>query len=397
MPRHHRTGRSLLTLGAAAALVAAGFTAQAQPAAADVPLDSLNATATEAASGLDFPTALTGAGDGSGDLLVTEKKGTVRSYHPDTGLAEQPLLDISDLVTSESSERGLLGVATGPDFAETHEVYVAYTAVEDGAVTLARHGLDDDSHEVLLQHEHLAANHNGGQLAFDSAGLLYWGIGDGGMAGDPDDNAQSTDTLLGKILRIDPSQQCGEQPYCVPEGNPFVDDSEARSEIWTYGLRNPWKFSLDAADDSLWIGDVGQNAWEEVDHLAADQAGANLGWSCYEGTEVYDETRCRDGEEYVDPVFTYATNEDGCAVIGGHVYRGEQYADLADGVYLATDYCSATAFAVRETSEGYESATIGELPESPTALGTSEDGEQYVVTESGGLYAVGFEEAGTEG
>ncbi|MFC8099961.1 PQQ-dependent sugar dehydrogenase [Streptomyces sp. NPDC057363] len=376
----------------AAAEAAAGAGAAAGESS-PVPLPSLSATTTQVASGLRRPTAIAAPDDGTDRLFITEKSGTVRVYHPDTGLTGTPLIDITSSVDESGNERGLLGLALPPDFAESQDLYLAYTALPDGAVTLARYRLDESRLEVLLSQEHAEySNHNGGQLAFGPDGHLYWSIGDGGGSGDPFDSGQRLDTLLGKIMRVDVSRACAPLAYCVPADNPFVGTPGAREEIWLYGLRNPWRFSFDAVDGSLWIGDVGQGHWEEIDHIAAGQGGLNLGWSCYEGLEKFADGDCVPGEEYTEPVFTYSPYTGGCSVIGGHVYRGERYADLVGGTYIATDYCSSTVWALRPDGRGgYEEAEIGRMPTQVTNIGTTVDGEFYVVNDlPGGLHRVSF-------
>ncbi|MEY9488557.1 glucose/arabinose dehydrogenase [Streptomyces calvus] len=406
MPRRRWTWPLLLTLLLTALIplpaAAAEPSAPRPPAppvsaaarsAADVPLPSLRATTTQVASGLRRPTAIVAPDDGTDRLFITEKRGTVRVYHPDTGLASAPLLDITSSVDESGNERGLLGIALPSDFAESQDLYLAYTALPDGAVTLARYRLDTARLEVLLSQEHAEySNHNGGQLAFGPDGNLYWSIGDGGGSGDPFRSGQRLDTLLGKIMRIDVSRACDPLPYCVPADNPFVGTAGAREEIWLYGLRNPWRFSFDAADGSMWIGDVGQGHWEEIDHLPPGQGGLNLGWSCYEGLEKFEGGDCAPGQTYTEPVFTYSPYTGGCSVIGGHVYRGEQYADLVGGTYIATDYCSSTVWALRpDGAGGYEQAEIGEMPTQVTSVGTTVDGEFYVVNDlPGGLHRVSF-------
>ncbi|MET9951714.1 PQQ-dependent sugar dehydrogenase [Streptomyces sp. NPDC006339] len=358
-----------------------------------VPLPSLRATTTQVASGLRRPTALAAPDDGTGRLFVTEKPGTVRVYHPDTGLARTPLVDISSAVDESGNERGLLGIALPPDFADSQDLYLSYTALPDGAVTLARYRLDESRLEVLLSQEHAEySNHNGGQLAFGPDGTLYWSIGDGGGSADPLRAGQRLDTLLGKIVRVDVSRGCGSLAYCVPGDNPFVNTPGARPEIWLYGLRNPWRFSFDRADGSMWIGDVGQGRWEEIDHLAPGQGGANLGWSCYEGLEKFAGGHCEPGATYTRPVFTYSPYTGGCSVIGGHVYRGQKYSGLVGGTYIATDYCSSTVWALRpDGTGGYEQAEIGEMPTQVTSIGTTAEGEFYVVNDlPGGLHRVSF-------
>ncbi|WP_049573212.1 PQQ-dependent sugar dehydrogenase [Streptomyces sp. SBT349] len=410
MPRRQWTGRSLVALSVMAIvpLAAPALTAGAAPAqtpaetpAADgaetaaVPLEELAITASQVASGLTRPTAIAAPDDGTGRLFITEKSGTVSIYHPDTGLAAEPLLDITGQVSETGNERGLLGIATAPDFTESQQLYLAYTALPDGAVTLARYSVGEGTLEPLISQEHAAnTNHNGGQLAFGADGYLYWSIGDGGGAGDPEGNGQRLDTLLGKLLRIDVGAACGDLPYCVPEDNPFVDDPEARPEIWAYGLRNAWKFSFDAADGSQWIGDVGQAGGEEINHVPAGAAGENYGWSCREADSEFNPDECDPGADYTEPVYSYPASEGGCAVIGGQVYRGEEYADLADGTYIATDYCSNTVVALRpEADGGYSSAVIGETPTQVTAFGATVEGELYVVSDLPGLlHRIGFEQ-----
>ncbi|UYQ65991.1 PQQ-dependent sugar dehydrogenase [Streptomyces peucetius] len=414
MPRRRWTGPllSAFLLTAALALLptttAASFAAASHTTAdttpprtemaartAPVPLPSLSTTTTQVASGLRRPTAIAAPDDGTGRLFITEKPGTVRVYHPDTGLAGTALIDITPAVDQSGNERGLLGIALAPDFADSQDLYLAYTALPDGAVTLARYRLDESRLEVLLSQEHAEySNHNGGQLAFGPDGHLYWSIGDGGGSADPLRAGQRLDTLLGKVLRIDVNRDCAPLPYCLPGDNPFVGTPGAREEIWLYGLRNPWRFSFDSADGSMWIGDVGQGRWEEVDHLAPGQGGLNLGWSCYEGLERFEGGHCTPGETHTEPVFTYSPYTGGCSVIGGHVYRGQKYAGLLGGTYIATDYCSSTVWALRpDGSGGYSEAEIGELPTQVTSIGTTVDGEFYVVNDlPGGLHRVSFEQ-----
>jgi glucose/arabinose dehydrogenase len=379
-------------------VAAASLPATISPAAAEsrhgVPLDQLAVVTTEVATGLTRPVAMVAANDHSGRLLIAEKRGTVRAFHPDTGLAAEPVLDISDRVNSTANERGLLGIVPAPDFRRTANVYVAYSRLPDGALTLSRIPLGDPANEqVLLTQDHAQfANHNAGQLAFGKDGYLYWSLGDGGSAGDPNANAQNLGTLLGKILRLDVSHRCGDLPYCVPRKNPFVHTPGARPEIWAYGLRNPWRFSFDK-DGSLWLADVGQGAFEEVNNVSNRRGGVNFGWSCMEGPSVFNETRCDANAHYTDPVFHYQTGVQGCAVIGGYVYRGKQYARLAYGTYVATDYCSGTAWAIRKGHRGtYDTGTIGQFPLQVSSFVTDRAGELYVVTDRAGqLFRVGFE------
>jgi glucose/arabinose dehydrogenase len=189
------------------------------------------------------------------------------------------------------------------------------------------------------------------------------------------------------------SRSCGDLPYCVPRKTPFVDTPGARPEIWAYGLRNPWRFSFDSRDGSLWIADVGQNSVEEINHARGFRGGLNYGWSCMEGPQVFNAERCAPGADFTDPVLHYQTGVDGCAVIGGHVYRGKEYSRLAFGTYVATDYCSGTAFAVRQNRDGtHQTGTIGQFPLQVSSFTTDRSGELYVVTDrTGELHRVGFD------
>ena len=375
----------LLVLALAAVLSPSVSGAHPGPGRA-VPLTELTVTAEQVAFGLQRPIALTGLSDGR--MLIAEKHGTVRAYHPDTGLAPEPLLDLSARILSEGNEQGLLGITPAPNFTRTGILYVAYTSLPAGALTLARVPLGaPDRLQVLLTQDHAEySNHNGGQVAFGRDGYLYWSTGDGGHANDPFKSGQNLGTLLGKILRIDVNRTCGPKPYCVPHDNPFVRTPGARPEIWAYGLRNPWKFSFDPVDGSLWIGDVGQGLIEEVNHIRPWQGGANFGWSCKEGTPVFDQTQCRPGVRLTDPVFEYEHFQtESCSVIGGVVYRGSRTPE-AWGTYIASDYCNPRVFAIRPTPRGaYENAVIGNFPTQPTAIAADVHGELYVLSDLPGF------------
>jgi glucose/arabinose dehydrogenase len=366
-----------------------------------VPLAELTVASEQVASGLRRPVAITGLPDGR--MLIAEKAGTVRAYHPDTGLAAEPVLDLTTLIDTSDNERGLLGITPAPNFARTGILYVAYTSLPAGELTLARVPIGAPERvQVLLTQQHVEyGNHNGGQVAFGRDGHLYWSLGDGGHSDDPFKAGQDLGTLLGKIVRIDVNRTCGTRPYCVPSDNPFVRTPGARPEIWLYGLRNPWRFSVDPFDGSLWIGDVGQGRVEEINHIRPWQRGANLGWSCREGTPVFDPQQCTPGGRYTDPVFEYDHFNDNCSVTGGVVYRGSRTPE-AWGTYVAADYCSTRVFAVRPVSGGgYESATIGNVPIQPTAFATDVHGELYSLSDlPGWLNKVRFERvepAGTAG
>ncbi len=392
MSRRRHLLAALLTL-VMPVLLAAPASAARAPGPRTVPLTELTVVSEQVAFGLRRPIAITGLPDGR--MLIAEKDGTVRAYHPDTGLAPGPVLDLTARIDTSDNERGLLGITPAPNFARTGTLYVAYTSLPAGALTLARVNLrTPDRVQVLLTQEHAEyGNHNGGQVAFGRDGYLYWSLGDGGHANDPYKAGQNLGTLLGKILRIDVNRACGAKAYCIPPDNPFIRTPGARPEIWLYGLRNPWRFSFDPADGSMWIGDVGQGLVEEINHIRPWQGGANLGWSCREGTPVFDPQQCRGNGRYTDPVFEYEHfMTEGCSVIGGVVYRGTATPE-AQGTYLAADYCNTLAYAVRpQRGGGYETATIGNVPTQPTAFAADVHGELYVLSDLPGfLSRVRFE------
>jgi glucose/arabinose dehydrogenase len=274
---------------------------------------------------------------GSDDLYAVEKPGRVQRVHDGE---TQTALDISEEV-SDSSEQGLLSIAFAPDFESSKLVYVYFTdahqnqriveyRVEDGK-------FDPDSRREVLRMVDYASNHNGGLLLFGPDGHLYIGTGDGGDIGDPKRNGQNLGSLLGKILRIDPLPD-GKRPYSVPEDNPFTDRAGARPEIWAYGLRNPWRFSFDRQTGALLIADVGQSSLEEIDYLPRDAAaGANLGWSAFEGTQRFNKDQRARGR-VVQPVFTYGRDR-GCSITGGYVVRNSELSSLF-GRYVYGDFCA---------------------------------------------------------
>ncbi|WP_226484754.1 PQQ-dependent sugar dehydrogenase [Streptomyces parvulus] len=320
---------------------------------------------------------------GPGDTVwIAERAGTVRVLNG-TGLGE-PVLDISDETTTDG-ERGLLGVAFDADF--TH-FYISFTdlqgtstidefAVQDGTV-------QEDTRRTVLTQEQPESNHNGGDIKFGPDGYLYIALGDGGGGGDPEGNGQKLDTLLGKMLRIDPR---GGEPYAVPQDNPFVGDPNAKGEIWSYGLRNPWRFSFDSGTGDLLIGDVGQSEWEEIDWAPADsKGGENYGWSQMEGTHPF-----RGGTEpanHVPPVHEYDRTGLGCSVTGGYVYRGQAVSDLV-GQYVYSDYCDGTLRSLeiengRVTAEHDLGVSGGEV----VSFAQDGDGELYALAIGGTVWRV---------
>jgi glucose/arabinose dehydrogenase len=274
---------------------------------------------------------------GSDDLYVVEQGGTVRIVR-DGQVLSKPALDISDSVTAEG-EQGLLSIAFPPDFQRSHLVYAYYTGTDQDQHVVRFTVADDGSFKEgsgreILHMNDFASNHNGGLLLFGPDGYLYIGTGDGGVADDPERNGQDLGSLLGKLLRIDPGAG---NPYAIPPDNPFVGRAGARPAVYSYGLRNPWRFSFDGKTGALSIGDVGQNTMEEIDYTPKGEArGANFGWSAFEGTDRFNTDQT--APNAVPPVFTYEHDE-GCSVTGGFVVRDPSLPSLL-GRYVYGDYCA---------------------------------------------------------
>lgn len=335
-------------------------------------------------------TYLTNAGDGSQRLFVVEKAGRVRIV--DAGaLLETPFLDISDLVDDSSSEQGLLSIAFPPDYGQTGEFYVNYTArASDGGTVIARYRVSADdpnradpaSAQIVLAFAQPAPNHNGGQMQFGPDGYLYIGTGDGGAAGDPWDNAENLQSVLGKMLRLDVR---GQEDYAIPPDNPFAGQAGSET-IWAYGLRNPWRFSFDRLTGDLYIGDVGQGSWEEVNFVAAGAAGGiHFGWDTMEGRHCFEPSQSCETAGKVMPVAEYSHSQ-GCSITGGYVYRGQRLPAL-NGVYLYGDYCSGLIWGLWQDADGeWQSRLLLETGANIASFGEDEAGELYVLDLSGAVY-----------
>jgi glucose/arabinose dehydrogenase len=336
--------------------------------------------------GLPPLTYLTHAGDGR--LYLVGKRGQVWVIEQGS-LRDEPFLDITDRVGSRANEQGLLSIAFSPNYQSDGAVYVNYTDTNGDTVvsrftaTPDQAVADSGSEVVILSIDQPYANHNGGQLQFGPDGMLYIGMGDGGSGGDPHNNGQRVDTLLGKLLRIDVSQpgQDG-QPYSIPADNPSLGDN-ARREIWAYGLRNPWRFSFDRATNDLYIADVGQNQYEEIDRQpAGSKGGENYGWNLFEGFEPY---VGNDNQGLTFPIHQYGRNE-GCSVTGGYVYRGKTLPSL-EGAYLYSDYCSGTIWALRPSADGqWQNEVVLESGLNVSSFGEDAAGELYVIDLGGAVY-----------
>ena len=391
--RGRRLSRAARVGAAFLALAAGASAALAQPAP-DVGLQLF-------IGGLSFPLGFVNAGDGSGRNFVVTQRGKIFVYQGSTGLGT--FLDVGALLpcpadpTAGCGEQGLLGLAFHPDFASNGLFFIDYTNA-DGNEVIARYKVSSDpdvadpaSATILLVVPDPYPNHNGGQLQFGPDGYLYIAMGDGGSGGDPGNRAQNKGELLGKILRIDVdgsgTKPCGQStamPYGIPPDNPFVGTAGACAEVWAYGLRNPWRFSFDRENGDLFIGDVGQNLYEEVDwQPAGTPSGRNYGWRRMEGFHCYDPaTDCNDGTLTL-PILEH-DHSLGCSVTGGYVYRGAAYPQL-NGVYVYGDYCSGTIWgAVRDASGVWSERAIG-TSQYISSFGEDEAGELYVVEHSGAV------------
>ncbi|MGD8633144.1 MAG: PQQ-dependent sugar dehydrogenase [Anaerolineales bacterium] len=363
--------------------------------------------------GYDSPVHITNAGDGSGRLFIVEQPGQIEI--PGVGT----FLDITNRVRNVGSEEGLLSVAFPPDFATSKYFYVYFTddrAGNQGNNVLARfrvsegdpNSADPDSEQILITFEHPdQSNHNGGQLFFGPDNYLYIGTGDGGGGGDPYENAQDLGSYLGKILRIDVGATSGIPPtpapfnlylpliasdtngplYGIPSDNPFVGDPDALDEIWAYGMRNPWRFSFDRTSGDLWIGDVGQGSWEEIDFQpSASSGGENYGWDCREGMHDYEFDSTCIGLSFTEPVAEY-DHTLGCSITGGFVYRGSDYPEL-QGIYLYADYCSGQIWGLQQDGENWVNQGLVNAGFGVTSFGEDESGELYLVRSNGDIYKI---------
>ena len=322
-----------------------------------------------------------------GRWFALEQAGRLLEFTDSPDARPTVVADLTDRVVTDGAEEGLLGFAAAPDFPSSGVFYLLYTAGQPLRDVLARFRLQPggvdvaSTAQVLLEVPEPFPNHNGGQIAFGPDGYLYIGLGDGGSARDPQHNGQNLNTLLAKILRIDVSGGGGN--YKIPPDNPFAGRNGARPEIWTYGMRNPWRFSFDTATGDLWVGDVGQDTREEVDVV---KKGGNYGWSIMEGSQ------CLGGGSNCDktglelPVYDYANTGQNCAITGGFVYRGKAIAAL-QGIYVFSDYCSGTIWGFRRA--GAAQRQIADAPFMVSSFAQGNDGELYVLeysSKGGGIY-----------
>ena len=329
------------------------------------------------------PIGLYQPGDGK-RIYVLQQRGTVHVFGPDGG--PEGAVFLQQKVLTKGNEEGLLSIAFHPKFSENGTFFLYYSAAEPRRTVLSRMKIvagdpskaDVASEQVLLTADQPFDNHNGGTLLFGPDGKLYLGLGDGGSAGDPQDNGQKTSTLLGKILRIDVDQADAGLAYGIPKDNPFVAKEGWRAEIWALGLRNPWRMSFDRQTGDLWAGDVGQNYWEEIDVITR---GGNYGWKNHEAKQPFEKRPAIPGA--IDPVFAYARGE-GQSITGGYVYRGKALKDLV-GHYVYGDFNTGRIWALRKQGDQVDNRLLIQLPKGQQVVSFAEDaaGELYLCTFEG--------------
>lgn len=339
------------------------------------------------ADGFTQPIYITHAGDDTGRLFIVEKTGRIWIIKDNQRL-DTPYLDISNIVDSTKNERGLLSLVFHPNYSSNGFFFVYYTDLNGDTVT-ARYQVSDDSNiadpnsqVIIFQIEQPYANHNGGHLAFGPDGYLYISTGDGGSGGDPQGNGQDRLSFLGKILRLNVD---GQLPYEIPPDNPLIALSSARGENWAYGLRNPWRYSFDRVTGDMFIADVGQNIWEEINLLPAGTPGGNFGWNLFEGNHVFEGSE-NQREGLIFPILEYQHGGGNCSVTGGYVYRGTQLPEWY-GVYIFGDYCTGVIWGALPNPEGlWQAQQLYDLPVSLSSFGEDQNGELYLTALEGSIY-----------
>ena len=316
------------------------------------------------------------------EALVALQTGPIYRVSLDGSFAPRPWGDLSSLVNFDGNEEGLLSLAFSPDFAKDGTVFAYYSPGSPEDTVLSRFqatatDLDESSRETVITIEEHHFNHQGGHIIFDRDGYLLLSLGDGGFGGDALEVAQELDRLLGKVIRIDVS----EKPYAIPPDNPFVGVTDAREEVFALGFRNPWRMTIDSETDEVWLGDVGEGKWEEVNHVVA---GGNYGWDCFAGPEVWEDDEQCVGKDFIEPRAVY-THDVGSAVVGGFVYRGDEMPELY-GWYVYGDYLSGRLWALNtaDDSEPIELLQIDDFPIS--SFSELPSGELMIVSYLDGLY-----------
>lgn len=348
-------------------------------------------TLTNFSTGYSRPLDIAHAGDGR--LFIVEQGGKIWMADSNGVKSAQPFLDITNLVSAPAGEQGLLGLAFHPDYKSNGYFFVNYTDKTLGNTYVSRFKVtadpnvaDPSSEDIVITIVQDFTNHNGGCIKFGDDGYLYIGMGDGGSGGDPFNRAQDPDELLGKMLRLDVDVDSG---YAIPPDNPYYGSLSVRNEIWAMGMRNPWRFSFDRLTQNMWIGDVGQGAWEEIDvEPASSTGGYNWGWRCYEGLHPYNTSGCQAPSNYDPPVFDYP-HDSGCSVTGGYVYRGARYKSMW-GWYYFNDYCTGKTWTLRDNGSFYDTTYLGGSGFGWSTFGEDACGELYVARlNSGSIQRVG--------
>jgi glucose/arabinose dehydrogenase len=341
----------------------------------------------EVINGFQTPVGMTNAGDGTGRLFVIEKSGKIRIIQQGQMMPE-PFLDLSTIITpNAATEQGLLGLAFDPNYESNGRFFINYTDF-NGSTVIARYQVsananqaNPDSAVIVLTIEQPFWNHNGGHIAFGPDGYLYIGMGDGGDGHDPGERAEDLTKLLGKMLRLDVSGDT----YAVPSDNPFSPASGAKTEIWAYGLRNPWKFSFDGLTGDLYIGDVGQGNYEEINFQStSSKGGENYGWDTLEGNHCHEPKQGCDAGDSVLPILEYDHSE-GVSVTGGYVYRGKQIPSL-QGKYLFGDFGSKTIWVAKKNGDTWSREVFEQTRLSIASFAEDEIGELYIVDFGGSVY-----------
>ncbi len=365
--------------------------------------------------GLEKPVAISTRTSDSEYLYIAEQSGVVQ-IAIDNIVQKTPFLDISKQVHQPmypGDEQGLLGIALHPEYTENGYVFVNYVN-RDGFTIISKFNSTDtiaypETEQLIFKIKQPYSNHNGGHLAFGPDGYLYIGLGDGGSAGDPENNAQNLNSFFGKMIRIDIDSP-SEKSYSIPIDNPFVEKVNSKPEIWAYGLRNPWRYSFDKFTGDMYIGDVGQNNWEEVDFQHSESPGGiNYGWNIMEGNHCFLEDDC-DHSDLVQPIYEYPNNanylktligmnqnkQDGCSITGGYVYRGNNISAMY-GKYVFGDYCTGKVWSFRYSDnkitefENHTSDIMNSMDKNSfylSTFGQRENGEFLLVDYSGIIYEI---------
>jgi glucose/arabinose dehydrogenase len=346
------------------------------------------------ATGFTKPLDISNTGNkGDTRLFITEKDGKIKIVQEDGTKFETPFLDIDSKVNSAANERGLLGLCFDPNYSNNGFFYVHYNN-SGGHSTISRYKVsennadvaDPNSEKIIIVVNQPFNNHNAGDIEFGPDGYLYIGMGDGGNGGDPGNRSQNPKTLLGKMLRLDVNTETS--PYIIPADNPYVNSTDTLPEIWAMGLRNPWRFSIDTVENNIWIADVGQDQWEEVNVESISKGAINYGWRCYEGNTKFNFSECNENTKYNAPVAVYLNAFDiGCSITGGYVYRGNKYPSLY-GKYLYTDFCTGVFRVIYwdNALAAYVNKDVADLDNQEFAtFGLDINGEMYVAGLANGI------------